>query len=335
MEEVVNVSRSRVTVCVPTFKRPELLEVALRSAIAQTVTDIEILVGDNGGLPETSAVIDRLADSRIRLVTHETNLGMMGNWVWLMTSATTPYVASLHDDDQWEPTFLEQTLHAMERHPEVSMVFTSHTIVDQHGEAQLEVTRQREANLFAGLRAGLQSTDPSEALHRAFVLNAPQPAYAALIKAEAVRSVDFPVEAGPVYDLWLTYQLGCQGRSFSYVPERLTRYRVWPGSATQSGELPQSEDWLFNHVLTHELAIRPDVRDQIAARWASLRFSRAMRQLAEPTASQQTQTLLRTSAPDLSGFKRAIAIAGGSSSVVLSALRVAQKGRRWASAFAH
>jgi len=60
---------------------------------------------------------------------------------------------------------------------------------------------------------------------------------AAVIRRDAIEWDDFPAEAGPVYDYWLNY-LACRtGRGAYYHPERLTRYRVHPGSETATGRM--------------------------------------------------------------------------------------------------
>jgi glycosyltransferase involved in cell wall biosynthesis len=318
-----------VTVCVPTFKRPELLEVALKSALHQTLQNFVIIVGDNGSVPETEAVIQRLNDPRITHVKHTDNLGMMGNWVWLMNQAKTPFAASLHDDDQWQPTFLEETVAAMQQHPDVAMVFTRHSLVDENGTYLPTLTTERHNALFTGLQPGVQPSGQSETLHRAFVRNAPQPAYSALLRTSAVQSVSFPEEAGPVYDLWLTYQLGIAGQQFFYIPKDLTLYRVWPGSATKSGIMAASEDWLFHLALTEQHDADPVVLNQIKQRWAELRFSRAMTLIDNSVGRRTARQLLRESAPALSGARRAVATAAGRSVGVLHALNLVRKGRAW------
>ncbi len=317
-----------ITICVPTYQRPELLERALRSALAQTLQDFRIIIGDNGGLPATQEVVTRLNDARITYVRHAENLGMMGNWVWLMNQATTPYAVSLHDDDEWEPTYLAQAVTVLEHNPTVAMVFTGHTLINEAGTVLVNETNQRATELFAGLSAGLQSADRSDTLYRAFVQNAPQPAYAAVLRSSAVQAVHFPEEAGPVYDLWLTYQLGLQGHRFWYLPERLTRYRVWPGSATKSGVIAQAEDWLFQTVLDAETDVRTDVLTQIRQRWARLRFSRAMTLIGSPGSRPVVRDLLRHSAPHLSGLQRLVAATSGSSGLAVSALGILQTGRK-------
>lgn len=267
---------SLATICVPTVDRPKLLEVALRSALGQTVQDITVLVGDNGNRSETAAVIASLDDDRIVHVVHQPARSMIDNWVWMMNNATTPFVGSLHDDDQWEPTFLETTIDAMQRRDDVAMVFTGHTIVDEHGDELRAVTERREHALYGSIYEGLQTGDFDALIRLAFVDNAPQPAYAALLRTADVQSVRFPPQAGPVYDLWLTYQLIRAGRRFWFLPDRLTRYRVWPGSATQNRTLGESEDWLFHRVINEECALDAAVRADVQRKWDRLRFSRAI-----------------------------------------------------------
>jgi glycosyltransferase involved in cell wall biosynthesis len=103
----------RVAVVTATYRRPELLLSAVRSALAQTVRDIVVIVvDDGGGLP------DLPDDPRLHTCSLSTNtkvLGVVLNVGIRLTSST--YVSFLDDDNQWEPEHLQVALAALEAGP--------------------------------------------------------------------------------------------------------------------------------------------------------------------------------------------------------------------------
>lgn len=95
-----------VATIVPTFKRPQLLGLAVESALAQTVTDHQILVIDDGGglgpIP---------SDSRVTTVQLGENIGIAGvvrNIAIRLTNSRV--IAFLDDDNTWEPNHLKVAL---------------------------------------------------------------------------------------------------------------------------------------------------------------------------------------------------------------------------------
>lgn len=99
-----------VVVVIPTYRRPDRLARAVRSALAQTVTDLEVMVVDDGGgelgvLPE---------DPRLTVLSLARNHGSCGlpRNVALRLSRS-PFVAFLDDDNTWRPDHLERTLRAL------------------------------------------------------------------------------------------------------------------------------------------------------------------------------------------------------------------------------
>src|SRR5438105_3287010 len=68
---------SRTSIVIPTYRRPGLLRRAVRSALAQTHSDLEVWVYDNASGDETEAVVAELAavDARLHYHRHQHNLG--------------------------------------------------------------------------------------------------------------------------------------------------------------------------------------------------------------------------------------------------------------------
>jgi glycosyltransferase involved in cell wall biosynthesis len=96
----------RVSVIVPTYNRPEWLGETLRSILAQTYRDFEIIVVNDAG-PDISHIIQPLnTDGRIRLITHEKNKGLAGARNTGIRAARGKYIAYLDDDDIFHPHHL-------------------------------------------------------------------------------------------------------------------------------------------------------------------------------------------------------------------------------------
>jgi glycosyltransferase involved in cell wall biosynthesis len=91
-----------VTVIIPTRNRAALLARAIRSVQQQTYSNFEIIVIDDASGDDTRETVERLGDSRIRYIRHETNRGGSAARNTGISAATGEFIAFLDDDDQWE-----------------------------------------------------------------------------------------------------------------------------------------------------------------------------------------------------------------------------------------
>ncbi len=108
-----------VSICLPASREPGVTENALRSVLAQTFTDFEVLIGDEtGAFAQTVAAI---GDERVDYRHNPHRLGFSENHVALLDRARGTYLAVLHDDDWWEPAYLASMVGAIESSPEVGV----------------------------------------------------------------------------------------------------------------------------------------------------------------------------------------------------------------------
>lgn len=124
----------RITIVIPTFNRRALLEEAVRSALAQTWPDLEVLVSDNASDDGTEAAMAPFrADPRFRYHRQPTNLGMVGNWrSAVVDQATGDWFVILSDDDLLlEPGYLEKAMGLVARHPGVVLVYAGGWVVNE------------------------------------------------------------------------------------------------------------------------------------------------------------------------------------------------------------
>ncbi len=99
-----------VSVVVPTFHRPDLVTDAVRSALAQTWRDLEVVVIVDGRDDATRRVLDDVDDTRVRVHVPSRHLGNADARNAGVALARAPWVAFLDDDDTWMPEKLEHQL---------------------------------------------------------------------------------------------------------------------------------------------------------------------------------------------------------------------------------
>ena len=105
-----------VSVVIPTYNQQALLRETLQSVFAQTFTDYEVVVVNDGSTDGTSEYLRSLG-KRIRLV-EQGNQGIGAARNRGIDEATGKYVALLDHDDLWKPGKLEAQVLFMESHPE-------------------------------------------------------------------------------------------------------------------------------------------------------------------------------------------------------------------------
>lgn len=99
-----------VSVVIPTYRRPQLVKRAVNSALAQTLSEIEVIVVIDGSHPETRAVLAEINDHRLKIIELPTNQGSCVARNAGVDAAFAVWVAFLDDDDEWIPQKLELQL---------------------------------------------------------------------------------------------------------------------------------------------------------------------------------------------------------------------------------
>jgi glycosyltransferase involved in cell wall biosynthesis len=104
------------------------LDEAIRSALAQTFRDFELLLVDDGSTDGSTAIAKRHAaenPDRVRYLEHpgHVNRGMSASRNLGIRTARGEFIAFLDSDDIWLPRRLERHVEVIRRHPEVGMVY--------------------------------------------------------------------------------------------------------------------------------------------------------------------------------------------------------------------
>jgi len=96
-----------VSVVIPTHNRAHLLSRAINSVLAQTFSDYEIIVVDDGSNDHTKQMVEQFRGARIRSVILERNYGASRARNAGIEAALGEWIAFLDSDDEWLPRKLE------------------------------------------------------------------------------------------------------------------------------------------------------------------------------------------------------------------------------------
>jgi glycosyltransferase involved in cell wall biosynthesis len=120
-----------ISVVIPSRNRPQIASRAVKSALAQTLQLIEVIVVVDGPDPATVDELAQIEDSRLKVIELPVNIGAAGARNAGVRAAKGTWIAFLDDDDQWLPLKLERQLEVARQSihtaPIVSSRFFAHT----------------------------------------------------------------------------------------------------------------------------------------------------------------------------------------------------------------
>lgn len=211
---------STVSVVIPAYNASRTLGATLRSAIAQTHTDLEILVVDDGSSDRTPEIVQAHAalDSRIRLL-RQANGGVAAARNAGIAASTGEYIAPLDADDLWHPAKIERQLRIFREGGErIGLVYTWFALIDGYSRVvQLRHEPRHEGNVLAALAYRNFIGNGSSALIRRAAFNRTS-GYDPSLRARA----------GQGCEDWKLYFEIAEHHEFGVVPEPLTGYRDLP-----------------------------------------------------------------------------------------------------------
>ena len=90
-----------VSVCMATYNGADFIREQLESILVQIRQDSEVLIGDDGSTDETISIIERVNDSRVKVIRNASNLGYIRNFENLIGEAEGKYIFLSDQDDVW------------------------------------------------------------------------------------------------------------------------------------------------------------------------------------------------------------------------------------------
>lgn len=117
----------KFSIAIPVYNRPDYLRQAIRSALAQTRSDFEIVVSDDCSTDDLRSVASSFGDPRITYYRSTNNLRAAKNHQLSVSLSRGEYIVNLHSDDLLLPSYLEVAGRALDEHPEAAAVYSAMT----------------------------------------------------------------------------------------------------------------------------------------------------------------------------------------------------------------
>jgi glycosyltransferase involved in cell wall biosynthesis len=209
-----------VSVVMATYNRERYLGLAVRSVIAQTFTDWELIVIDDGSVDGTPALMEPLlADPRIRYERQE-NKGQASARNRGLKAARGEFVCFMDSDNLWLADKLRRQVELMKSHPDVDVLYGENDIIDEEGRVQPSTPMRR----YSGHITEQLLIDNFVTFNTAMVRRH---------RLLECGGLDERIRRADDYDLWLRLSVRCK---FLHVPEVWAQYRVMADQISSNKE---------------------------------------------------------------------------------------------------
>jgi glycosyltransferase involved in cell wall biosynthesis len=116
----------------PVYNGAAFVSRAIESVLGQTVSDLELIVVDDGSTDDTRAVVTEITDARLRYI-HQQNRGPSVARNNGIRAASAEWIAFLDSDDYWLPTKLEAQLARANEVPDAGVIYCGAKYLDPSG----------------------------------------------------------------------------------------------------------------------------------------------------------------------------------------------------------
>jgi glycosyltransferase involved in cell wall biosynthesis len=115
-----------ISVIIPLYNKEKDVSRALSSVLAQTMSDFEIVVVNDGSTDKGPDLVRAMKDPRIKVV-DQANSGVTAARNRGIAEARAELIAFLDADDEWEPDFLETIMHLKNKFPSCEVCATNYS----------------------------------------------------------------------------------------------------------------------------------------------------------------------------------------------------------------
>jgi glycosyltransferase involved in cell wall biosynthesis len=141
----------RVSVVMPVYNAARHLDAAMRSALASSLGELELLVVDDGSTDGSLEIARAVVDPRVLVITQRASGGPSRPRNVGIARSRAPYVALLDADDLIKPDKLADAVTALEAHPQATLAFADFERIDDDGRV-LERTTLTGYPVFQSLK---------------------------------------------------------------------------------------------------------------------------------------------------------------------------------------
>jgi glycosyltransferase involved in cell wall biosynthesis len=172
----------KVSIIIPLYNKGAFIDRALASIAAQTFSDYEVIVVDDGSSDDGPGNVEQQTDPRIQLI-RQANAGPGAARNRGLQDARGEFIAFLDADDEWLPDFLVQSVqHLTQAGPEVAAVTSGYF------EWPAQVSRE-EMWRRRGIQPGVNRVAPDTPAQLVVARLAYMSPWSTVIRADAIRDL--------------------------------------------------------------------------------------------------------------------------------------------------
>ena len=220
-----------VSIITLSYNYARYIEQAIRSVLAQTYPNWELVIVDDGSQDDSLSVIRRFDDPRIVVLPLPSRHGACRAYNIAYAQCRGTYLGTVDADDLYLPEKLDRQVALLEARPDLDVVGTWIVQIDAGGR-EVDGANAAAVNQPRDLNA-LDSWVPSDLLTHS----------SALIRKsthDRVGGLNPQLHLAPDFELWLRFL--AHGGRFTMMPERLTAYRSHPANVSHTHD--RRELWL-------------------------------------------------------------------------------------------
>jgi len=215
--------RVLVTIGIPFLNAQRYLADSVRSVFAQTHTDWELLLVDDGSSDGSLDIVRHLDDPRVRLVSDGSHRGLAARLNQIACLAHGTYLARMDADDLMHPERLERQVAFLSAHPSIDLVDTATFTVDEDlTPLGIRGDRLLDSRPQAVLRAGLLIHPTVMGRAEWFRRNRYDPVYVRAEDHELWSRTAATATFGRLCDPWFFYREAPAGNLQNYLSTERT-----------------------------------------------------------------------------------------------------------------
>ncbi|HJB73708.1 MAG TPA: glycosyltransferase family 2 protein [Candidatus Barnesiella merdigallinarum] len=130
-----------ISVVIPLYNKEKQIAHTLQSVFNQTFQNFEVVIVDDGSTDGSVAEVEKLSDSRIRLI-HQKNAGVAAARNRGIEEAKGDLIAFLDADDEWKPEYLATQYHLSQKYPDCNVFACNYEFRNIEGKVTPTIIRK-------------------------------------------------------------------------------------------------------------------------------------------------------------------------------------------------
>ena len=202
-----------VSVCIPVYNGENYVHECISSVLEQNYTNLELLIVDNCSTDSTPDIIRSTCDSRVRVLSNESNIGSVRNFNKCIEEAKGEYFLLLPHDDILLPGGIMNFVRGFSE-PAVGIVYSSIRVINAKGDVTSNKVNHSKNQLFSPEKTLLDIVDNFH------------PIQLAMARTDVVKRLGgFDIEFGVFCDIHLWLKVIFEGWNSFYYDKPLSCHR--------------------------------------------------------------------------------------------------------------